>query len=42
MPDDLTGEFISCGRSAKGSLVYGLTNKSFLVIYEWNSGQLVK
>jgi hypothetical protein len=42
IPGEVKGEFVSCSFSAKGDLIYGLTNNEILLCYELNSGQLKK
>jgi hypothetical protein len=42
LPKDILGEFVSCGISPHGGIVYGLTSSGFLVAFDHASGNMRK
>lgn len=42
IPNEIVGEYVSCGISAKGALVYGLTSSGILICFDIGSGAVRK
>lgn len=42
IPNEVSGEYVSCGISAKGALIYGLTSSGVFLCFDISSGAVRK